>query len=173
MLIHPMTKEALQHVLEFTRQSDRDEIAAASKLPVNDSINYAVAVAVYAYELCTDNGVPVAIFGVNDATSPVDQIRWGVPWLVGTDWIDEHPTQFLRASPRMLELIEGDFDILWNLALNSNKKALRWLRWLGFTIDRPRPWGPFQQRFNPFYKLRKPCALIQSPSVSHLPLDQK
>lgn len=161
MKIYPMTEEALYLVRNFMRESDRNEIAAATGRPSAEALQYTAAITNSAYELCTNQGVPVAIFGVNDGTLPGEKHRWGIPWLVGTDWIDEHPVGFLRETKRMVSLLEPGYDILWNLCLNSNKRTLRWLAWAGFKFEKPKPFGPFGALFNPFFKVVNTCASIQ------------
>jgi hypothetical protein len=42
---------------------------------------------------------------------------------------------------------------LINFVHTDNEKSIRWLRWIGFTIAAPVPFGIKQHLFHPFYRL--------------------
>jgi hypothetical protein len=46
----------------------------------------------------------------------------------------------------------ADHPLLENWALWSNRDTLRWLEWLGFTIDTPQPMGRSAQLFAHFWR---------------------
>lgn len=78
------------------------------------------------------------IFGVSDC-SHLGNI--GVPWMLGTKLIEEFPITFVRHCKEYVsEMMEGH-DLLVNYVDVRNKKSIRWLRWLGFDIKNPAPFG--------------------------------
>lgn len=58
----------------------------------------------------------------------------GIPWLVGTDNIDKFSMGFLRESKVIIELMLSYYPILTNLVAERHTKAIKWLKWLGFSF---------------------------------------
>lgn len=87
-----------------------------------------------------DGAEPIAMWGIT-AASIAGEL--GCPWLLTTPGVDRHRRTFLRETrwwvehralemyPRLVNLVDADY-----------AKALRWLRWLGFTIGDPVPVPP-------------------------------
>ncbi len=59
----------------------------------------------------------------------------GSPWMLGTDAIYRHPRALLRGGPPLLAAMLDSTARLENLVSADNDRAIRFLRWLGFTID--------------------------------------
>lgn len=107
-------------------------------------------------------GDPVALFGVS---SP------NIPWLVATPEILNHQISFLKQAKNVLHLmhaIGGPF--LHNYVDARNDVHLRWLAWMGFTIDCLIPeYGAAKLPFWHFYKkeLSPLCAVpSELPSLA-------
>lgn len=81
----------------------------------------------------SDEGL-VALFGYANYES---QPGVGVPWLLGTDLIEKHEKDLLALSKPYTKLMEQLFTKLHNYVATDNESAIRWLSWLGFTIDDP------------------------------------
>jgi hypothetical protein len=93
-----------------------------------------------------DDGTAVGICGVT---------RGRTIWLLGTDELlatTSHRRQFLRGARRWVDGLMADHPLLENWALWSNRDTLRWLEWLGFTIDTPQPMGRSAQLFAHFWR---------------------
>ncbi len=111
---------------------------------VQDSINGSVLCWTLVFE-----GQVAAIFGV----APVSLMgRDGLPWLIGTDLIEKHAGMFMKLSrqyiPRMAEVCPR----LVNVVDVRNKRSIRWLKAMGFTLLDPIPVGASQLPFHPFFK---------------------
>lgn len=89
--------------------------------------------------------VPVAIFGVCDSgTAGV-----GVIWMLGTDGLYKISRQFLKGSEQEISLMANGYKTLFNYVHVNNKLSIKWLEWLGFTIDKP---GDSSELFRMFYR---------------------
>lgn len=94
------------------------------------------------------DGEPICAFGVGQRTV-LDDI--GVPWLLGTPEIRKHKRVFLRVSKSWIERKKRDFTTLENFVDSRHTRAVKWLRWLGFTIEPARPYGPDGVPFHHFH----------------------
>ncbi len=74
----------------------------------------------------------------------------GVPWMLTSNLVDKHYREFLRRGLRHLEDIKKEAIILINMVDVRNRKSIKWLKWLGFTIHPPVPFGPDKMLFHPF-----------------------
>ena len=91
-------------------------------------------------------GAPVATFGVVPCGD-----RDGIPWLVGTRQLENVQFTFAKLSRPYLSAMLERFDMLHNHVAAYNELSIRWLRWLGFTIDAPVPVGPGGAMFHHFW----------------------
>lgn len=86
------------------------------------------------------NEKPAGIFGI------VNYGSYQVPWAVFTRVIDQHPIAFLRAAKRWAATLD---QTTINYVDVRNAAALKWFRWLGFTLSEPIAYGlqdePFSQ----------------------------
>lgn len=87
------------------------------------------------------DGIPVCMFGVVQT----DKIgRSGRPWMIGTDLLSRYEVVFLRRCREQVETMQMCFDSLENVVDARNVRAIKWLRWLGFSFSKPEPMGPDQ-----------------------------
>lgn len=94
------------------------------------------------------DGEPVITFGC--CTFDLFESN-GVPWLVGTSKLEQVPFTFARMSRPFLRLMKARHVRLTNYVDTRNTLAIRWLRWLGFTLDPAAPAGPFGLMFHHFW----------------------
>jgi hypothetical protein len=76
---------------------------------------------------------PALIGGV--AASPVPGC--GRPWMLATNRIEEREVArwLARHSRKLLQEVRQYFPLLENWVHSENKVSLRWVRWMGFSID--------------------------------------
>jgi hypothetical protein len=135
---------------------DRKEIWASSGKPPEEVLPLSFRISEQCYTIRgRDNTNPIAMFGVVDGTIHPEHFRTGIIWMLGTDEIKREAISICRGLRPWVGKLGEDYSILWNLVWNANKLHLRWIRWLGFTIEPPIKHGPFGERFNPFYKWSK------------------
>ena len=74
----------------------------------------------------------------------------GIPWLLGTDEIEEHSKYFLRHNRYYMREISKRYSYLVNFVDARNTVAIRWLEWLGFRVLPAQPFGPDDMPFHRF-----------------------
>lgn len=93
------------------------------------------------------DGRVVCMFGVGSYTILSDI---ACPWLLGSEELPQHARAFLRLNRVYARHIKDEYAILENYVDARNAVAIRWLRWLGFTIWEPQPFGPDGLPFHKF-----------------------
>lgn len=93
-------------------------------------------------------GQPIAMWGVT-----ADEImgRVGCPWLLGGRRLSAHRRRFVAESRARLAPMLAMFPRLENRVLADYTAAVRWLGWLGFTLEPPAPKGPFGALWRRFW----------------------
>jgi hypothetical protein len=137
-----------EYVASHMRHMDRKEIYYMSAIGPGPAVACTVAHAVAAWAALVD-GVPVCIFGITRATRLSDI---GVPWLLGTDALDDHGMALAVNSRKYFRRMVDCFPKMENHVLAENDRVVRWLRWLGFDMEEPAPYGAFGQMFIRFGK---------------------
>lgn len=135
-------------IVASVREADRLELWAMARATPAQCLRYGLQHSRTAYTGRID-GVPVCMFGA----TPYSLLAGiGVPWMVTSTGLDPFGAQkaLLRLSkPGVVEL-RHQFPILVNTVHAGNAAAIRWLRWLGFTIHPAQPMGPDSALFHPF-----------------------
>lgn len=132
----PATEEDACELAPLLRAEDRDEVLALGLDPV-DGLLQSVAGAHEAWTYRTDGRI-ICMAGVG----PLSLIgATGVPWLLGSDLVPAHRRAFLVETRRAVARWLTFFPLLSNVVDARYDAAIRWLRWLGFTIGEPFPLG--------------------------------
>lgn len=144
LTFHPATPDRIRYIAEHLRRGDCRELAVTS--PGEDvhailaesarSSRWAVVAAV--------DGRPAVLYGV--APSGHDP-QVGVPWMLATDDLLRIRREFVALCRNEVRLMEQRFAVLANEVHRENRVSIRWLEWLGFTVDRTKPRGPGGQMF--------------------------
>lgn len=129
------------------RESDILEIAASTGRRPAQALSLSFSTSEKVWTGCIDD-IPFLIFGVSSTSvmSPV-----GVPWLLGTDAIDREGIAVAKRSRHYVGEMRKGFLSLENYTDNRHKSAHRWLRWCGFHMDDPKPWGVLNLPFRRFW----------------------
>ena len=125
------------------RPSDKREMYYMAVLTPAAAIKATTASAVRSYTALVD-GLPALMWGVS-RRSFVSSV--GVPWLLGTMVAEDHQYKFGRETLTYFKEMASLFPVMENYALAENKRALRWIKWAGFDIEEPRPYGAFGAEF--------------------------
>lgn len=85
----------------------------------------------------------------------------GCPWMLGTKLLEsKHKKAILSMSSQCLESVQSLFpNGLKNFVDSRNRKAIRWLKWMGFRFDEPVPIGSGSVPFYPFSMGDGQCAI--------------
>jgi hypothetical protein len=136
------------YVATHLREKDFDEVYAIFGESPHISTIKGWAASVCRGIISNKDGVAVGIFGVRPA-EPLSRV--GVVWLLGTDGLDKIKKFFMSISKPIIEEMAKGFDVLFNYVDARYEKTLRWLKWCGFTIDEPRPYGVLDLPFHLCY----------------------
>jgi hypothetical protein len=138
----------IEAIAREVRQADVNECWNALAMPIRDALAMSLAGAAVARVGMAD-GVPIVMYGVNGDG------RDGQIWLVATDLLNQHQKTFLRYSRIELADFQTRYDLLANYVDMRNKRAIRWLRWLGFEFGDAVRYGPFGKWFYPFWAVKE------------------
>jgi hypothetical protein len=144
--IDPATSETLAYIAEHMSKADREEVWAASHSTPLEALQKSMDGSSKAWVGLAD-GVPFCAFGVASSTLLSDV---GVPWLLGTEDVPKHARVFLRVSKSYIHEQARWHKLLVNYVDARHARAVKWLRWLGFTMYPAEPFGPDQVPFHRF-----------------------
>lgn len=128
----PATMEHAQRLV--LRDGDAAELAALG-ISQEDGLRAALARAVWAETYLIDSA-PAAIVGLGRSALVGGH---GVPWLLTGPAVERHRKIFLRESRRQVARMLAEVRPLVNWVHADYGRAVRWLEWLGFELDPPRP----------------------------------
>jgi hypothetical protein len=74
---------------------------------------------------------PLAIGGLADSHNA----DIGVPWMLCTNLIYSHRRAFLQMTQDVCARMRSEKPILSNYVAAANRDSIRWLKWLGFTVQ--------------------------------------
>lgn len=130
----------------FLRDSDLTELEAATKANPYEALLTSVLLSPKAYSVM-EEGQPIAMFGAGTGTL---LSRTGTPWLLATDDLESRTLTLGKLCCMYVESMFEDFDYLVNYVDARNIKSVNWLKWIGFTIHDPEPYGPKGMPFHKF-----------------------
>lgn len=140
------TTEHLEYIQQNMREADREELWAAYHMDPAHSLQISMLCSTRCWTGLID-GVPICMFGVVPA-SLVESV--GRPWMIGTPAVEKFDRIFLKHCHEVVKNMASEYKTLYNFVDLRNKKAIRWLKWLGFTMEEPAPFGPFNLPFRRF-----------------------
>ena len=127
------TQEHVDYVAARMRKADIDEIWASSLQTPKEALQLAFDDNTY-MQTGIVKGEPVCIWGVSMGSliGPV-----GHPWMLGTEAL-EGPAgiAFLRRCRKPLKTMRHGYGTLLNYVDARNIKAIKWLRFMGFTVSK-------------------------------------
>lgn len=131
------------------RASDRREIDAMSPRTPTQAVRRSVEKSTMASAAFV-GGAPLCVYGVG---RPQLLSGEGVIWMLGTDLLPRHAHLFLRHSRGEVAKMAAGYRALTNMVDARNAVTLRWLAWMGFTIDPPAPYGRKRLPFHRIWKV--------------------
>lgn len=135
-IIVPTILDDIEDVAEYMREDDVRECLAGSGLGPRDALHMSVANSERVWTISW-HGTPIAIYGLSRVDSAVGPI--GVPWLLGTPELENHPIWIIRESKKRLESLMGSYDVLLNMVDKRNTSHIDWIKWCGFEIVKELP----------------------------------
>lgn len=141
------TQELLELVAADMRDADKVEIWASDRQTPLSALTMGVSMSDYSTAVVIDD-TPCAVMGLSIRCPLTGS---GVPWLLGANAIMRYKREILLQSPRVIDQMLTICPRLFNFVHCENKASIRWLRWLGFTIESPKPYGVGGELFHKFH----------------------
>jgi len=135
------------------READYQEAQAQLGLFANRCVSISLESSFCAWTLRDDQTFqPVACIGLADPPDPNE--AGTIIWMLGSDEIEQHTTQFLRHSRAVVQSLLMEYDYLHNWVDSRNTKHIEWLKWCGFNVcpSEAQEVGPDNIPFYPFYQ---------------------
>lgn len=151
-VIKPTVREDCILLAQKLRKADREEISHASGLEPQHALLYSLAVSQYCYTVWLEDEI-VLIFGCGGVDG-----EWGVPWMMASDRLLDIKREFVKECRKIVHAMVERYHSLENYVWAGNKIHIYWLQWLGFTIEKPEPFGIDGEPFHRFYMTRNLCA---------------
>ena len=126
----PSAPQDVFWVASNLREEDRLELERWYEMSPLEVIRMSLASSTMAWTAYRTDGMPVAIWGVAMASG---LYQTGVPWMVGTPFINESLGDFYRFSKYYDEIMGRYYRELFNYVDASYTGALRWLERLGYS----------------------------------------
>lgn len=140
------TEDDIRHLHDNMRKADWDEVEAATG-DVMRALLASFRTSNWA-EACVINGELACVIGLAPLRGLLGRVA--APWMLGTPVIDRNRSVLINESKRYRDRMLSEYPHLLNCVDARNKKSIRWLRWLGFTIYPAKPYGDAQIPFHLF-----------------------
>lgn len=144
--ILPTTENHIKELAKTMRQADIDECWAAHHFSPYEALKHSLYHTDRPQTGLYDGRV-ICIWGIGKMSYLSKE---GIPWMLTSNLVNKHYREFLRRGLKCLIDIKKEAVILVNMVDARNKRSIRWLKWLGFTVHDPIPFGPDKMLFHPF-----------------------
>jgi hypothetical protein len=144
--IVPTEQKHVEELSHTMRAADVRECWAANHFSPYDALKHSLCHTENPRTGLYNNNV-MCIWGIGKVTYLSKE---GIPWMLTSKLVEHHYREFLRQGPTLLKEIKKEAVVLVNMVDARNKRSIRWLKWLGFTIHDPVPFGPDDVLFHPF-----------------------
>lgn len=145
-LVKP-TLEALHIIAADMRDEDVAEIWASHHHSPIEALMVGFELSHFSVVVECD-GVPAVMLGLIKQGLITGS---GIPWLLGTNHALNYKREFLLQSPPVIKEMLNICSNLSNHVHADNRVSIRWLKWLGFTIDDPVAIGVGGELFHRFH----------------------
>lgn len=142
----PATAAHASELARRMRCADRVEVWASHRTTPRQAVAQSMRMSRDTYAGLADGRV-VCLFGVARATALSND---GMPWMLATPLLRKHAFAFLRRNRQVVNKWRAEYATLANYVDARNTLTLRWLAWLGFTIEPAAPYGAEQLPFHRF-----------------------
>ncbi len=127
------------------RAADVEEVRAASGFGAIDALGRSFDFSTHVWVVRDIGGHPLALWGVG----PLSLVEGrGCPWLLASDAFEALGADIARLSRPLLAGMRELYPRLENHVDTRHAKSVRWLQWLGFTIEPASPWGVENRPFH-------------------------
>lgn len=156
-IIIPSSLEHVEAMAPLMREFDKRELWAGSAMLPYEGLLFAYQHSQAFTAIRPDEKTPILMFGISRPRL-LDGHR--CVWLLGTDQMDHFKKRFVKQSGEILHLLASG-DTVYNHVIEGNEVSLKWLKWLGFSIDDPQPHGWLKKKFHFVHKKVESCVPSQ------------
>lgn len=145
------TYEHIDNLAPRVAEADLLEVSLSCGLPIRQALIESMESSEYCWAFEDDEGSCLGVFGY---ACPFGDDEIGVPWLIASDDLRARAVEFYKLSVAWVDVMSVSCPkLLINYVHADNKRAIRWLTRLGFTVEEtPEPFGVAQAPFRKFYK---------------------
>lgn len=133
------------------RQADHDEIWAVAHVDADSALRRSFR----ASDMCWAFKADGRVFAIGGVAPSTAAFSIGIPWLMASDDIVQNGIYFVRHSRECVEKMHERYIHLMNWVDVRNEESIKWLRWCGFNIEEPKPYGEDKRLFHRFWKTKK------------------
>ena len=149
VMIVKATQDHIDSLTGRLREADKRELYDAFAMDAD----YGLRISFENSRMCwvgieIKTGIPFCAFGVYAISSLSTEAE---PWLLGTDAMGRLSISALRESKKYVQKMLKPFELLHNYVDCRNTVSINWLKWCGFTMEDPRPFGTKCRMFSRFY----------------------
>lgn len=131
-----LTARDIVHVAKNMRRSDTNEIWQMGRKSPLVALMQSIKATERSWIAKTPDGEPFAIFGT--VTPVLGDV--GVPWMLGTDRVEEQRRALVRVTKDYCRSTLTLFPTLRNYVLDENEASKRYLKCVGFKMGPPEVW---------------------------------
>lgn len=142
------TTEMVEVIARDMREADKVEVWASNHHLPLESLMKGWQLSDFTSVALSDEGEPLVMLGLVKRDILTGS---GVVWMLGTNESMKHKKEFLKQTKQVIDEMLTICPRLCNMVHSKNKSSISWLKWLGFTIDEPVPYGPDNELFHRFH----------------------
>lgn len=128
MILRNERLETIRQLGAFCLRTTDSAECRAGGLEPTQAIQRCIELAKESYAVYVGNDL-LALWGYTPGSIGVGGVD---VWLLTTQQVDKHPVLFMREGLRLLKVLHWKFGIVRCLTWKPYKKAIGWLRWMGF-----------------------------------------
>jgi hypothetical protein len=138
----------VNHIAMNLRPEDFDELFYFFNINPYEVVIESWKMSLRRWIVLNKNNIAVAVLGVRPLST---FSKLAIPWLLGTKGLEKMKKFFMKHSKPIIEEMKMDFEFLYNFVDSRYIKAVKWLKWCGFTIEEAVPFGIYNVPFHRFY----------------------
>lgn len=146
-MIDAIVDAELSHIpfiAQTARQPDIEECWKLGATVISEALRASLLSAEVARTWLVNN-YPAAMGGVRRLED-----GGGIVWLLSSDIVEHYPRRFLVRTKVEFERAQKQYKYLFNYISVDDRRYINWLRWMGFYLYAPEPYGPFRQLCSKF-----------------------
>lgn len=147
MTTYELRRATVGDVIDVCTRATNECVSSNMDLLHMEPLDAAARLAVASREPTTwvVNGEPICVFGV---ASYAALSTTGYPWIYWTASMSEHKAHFIRRCRQWTEYNLEEWERLEAFVDPNDQSAVKWMRFMGFTLDEPEPLGPDGELFH-------------------------